>query len=86
MQKVIQIDRVELSTEISHVKKLSRRVIQKLFYPNSMTLFFDIKWHSLIFKNKKWRLLWGRVIYHRNLKAKLMIKALRFATVPHSFF
>ena len=32
--KVIQIDRLELSTEISHVKKLSRRVIQKLFYPN----------------------------------------------------
>ena len=33
-KKVIQMDRVELSTEISHVKKLSRRVIQKLFYPN----------------------------------------------------
>ena len=30
-----ELSRVELSTEISHVKKLSRRVIQKLFYPNS---------------------------------------------------
>ena len=37
-KKVIQIDRVKLSTEISQVKKLSRRVIQKLFYPNSTLL------------------------------------------------
>ena len=29
---------VKLSTEISHIKKLSRRVIQKLFYPNSTLL------------------------------------------------
>ena len=30
-KKVIQIDRVELSTEISHEKKLSRIVIQIFF-------------------------------------------------------
>ena len=34
IKKNIQIGRLKLSTEISHVKKLSRRVIQKLFYPN----------------------------------------------------
>ena len=37
--KVIQIDRLKLSTEISHVKKLSSRVIQELFYP-TLTLLF----------------------------------------------
>ena len=37
-KKVIKIDRVELSTEISHVKKSYPEELSKFFYPNSTLL------------------------------------------------
>ena len=49
-KRVIQIDRLELSTEISHVKNLSMRDIQKLFYPN-LTLLYNSCSTSLILRD-----------------------------------
>ena len=58
-KKVIQIDRVKLSTDISHVKKLSRRVIQIFLDPNSTLLilpdFITIVQPYLSYMTMKWR-------------------------------
>ena len=41
-KKVLQIGGVKLSTKISHVIFLSRRVIQNLFYPKTYLTYFTL--------------------------------------------